>query len=151
MHLTFGAESSNIVINGAFTLVLPIDTSKLSARQRQLFRQKGRCVQQDGSAQWSSTPCRTLSTSTLSIVCECRALGSFAVIYDLTAPGCGDGIRQVGEECDDSNNDDFDGCNANCKVEQNWRCSGSTPDTCACATNYFGRNCTRCTASHVMC
>lgn len=34
---------------------------------------------------------------------------------DLGWPTCGDGLLQAAEECDDGNNTDFDGCDANCK------------------------------------
>jgi cysteine-rich repeat protein len=43
------------------------------------------------------------------------------------APSCGDGVVQNGEDCDDGNTDDTDGCNASCKL------SGLTPlKTAAC-------------------
>jgi len=32
-------------------------------------------------------------------------------------PYCGDNIKQENEECDDSNNEDNDGCSADCKIE----------------------------------
>lgn len=32
-------------------------------------------------------------------------------------PGCGDGVVQAGEECDDGGNDDGDGCAADCTLE----------------------------------
>ena len=31
---------------------------------------------------------------------------------------CGDGIIQQGEQCDDGNNADGDGCSANCQIEE---------------------------------
>lgn len=38
------------------------------------------------------------------------------------APFCGDGILDPGEECDDGNNIDGDGCSANCTTEQVGAC-----------------------------
>jgi cysteine-rich repeat protein/YVTN family beta-propeller protein len=35
---------------------------------------------------------------------------------------CGNGIPQTGEECDDGNTTDGDGCSATCTVEQGWSC-----------------------------
>ena len=35
----------------------------------------------------------------------------------LELPSCGDGVLDPGEECDDGNNDDGDGCAADCTVE----------------------------------
>jgi cysteine-rich repeat protein len=39
---------------------------------------------------------------------------------------CGDGYRNVGEDCDDGNTDDGDGCSALCREEEGWTCSGGT-------------------------
>jgi cysteine-rich repeat protein len=36
---------------------------------------------------------------------------------------CGDGVVEDGEECDDYNTDDNDGCAADCTVEDGWTCS----------------------------
>jgi cysteine-rich repeat protein len=49
---------------------------------------------------------------------------------DLTIalPGCGDG-DVVGEDCDDGDNDDGDGCAADCTVEHGYLCSGE-PSAC---------------------
>ena len=33
------------------------------------------------------------------------------------SPVCGNGIKEAGEECDDGNNEDGDGCSANCTIE----------------------------------
>jgi cysteine-rich repeat protein len=44
-------------------------------------------------------------------------------------PGeCGNGIINTGEECDDGGNDDGDGCDANCEVEDGWYCIGEPSD-----------------------
>lgn len=42
---------------------------------------------------------------------------------------CGDGTVMPPEACDDGRNDDGDGCNAACEVEEGWRCEGS-PSQC---------------------
>jgi len=42
-------------------------------------------------------------------------------------PGCGDGINQSPEECDDGNGVPGDGCNGVCKVEPNWNCPKEGP------------------------
>jgi cysteine-rich repeat protein len=50
------------------------------------------------------------------------------------APPCGNGALDSGEECDDSNNDDNDGCTSECKVnvcgDKIWRSKGSNPEEC---------------------
>ena len=42
---------------------------------------------------------------------------SCSTVSDLTAGGCGDGIIQVGEQCDDGNNTSGDGCSSSCSNE----------------------------------
>lgn len=46
---------------------------------------------------------------------------------------CGDGIVQAGEECDDANIDNGDGCNSSCIIESGWGCSATadTPSVCS--------------------
>uniref|UniRef100_A0A7S0ET74 EGF-like domain-containing protein n=1 Tax=Hanusia phi TaxID=3032 RepID=A0A7S0ET74_9CRYP len=46
---------------------------------------------------------------------------------------CGDGLVVEGEECDDGNAWNLDGCNASCGVEEGFNCSAAGgPDSCAC-------------------
>ena len=35
----------------------------------------------------------------------------------IVSPVCGNGVPEAGEECDDGNNDDGDGCSADCLLE----------------------------------
>jgi len=42
---------------------------------------------------------------------------------------CGDGFIVVNEKCDDSNDNDDDGCSSKCLVESGWTCS-ETPSIC---------------------
>ncbi len=42
---------------------------------------------------------------------------------------CGNGILEGGEECDDKNAFDYDGCSLNCEIEEDWVCSGE-PSVC---------------------
>jgi cysteine-rich repeat protein len=50
---------------------------------------------------------------------------------DCTVPLCGDGLVNVlaGEECDDANQVDGDGCSVGCLVESGWYCNGE-PSSC---------------------
>ena len=52
--------------------------------------------------------------------------------YTTTAV-CGDGIIGAGEQCDDDNTTNGDGCSAQCKIESCWTCV-SQPSTCSPAT-----------------
>ncbi|HSN85087.1 MAG TPA: PQQ-dependent sugar dehydrogenase [Polyangiales bacterium] len=51
---------------------------------------------------------------------------SFA--WAVAAPSCGDGIVDDGEECDDSNTEDGDGCSAMCEIEEPPPPDGGLPD-----------------------
>lgn len=46
-----------------------------------------------------------------------------------TAPVCGNGYVEAGEQCDDSNTEDTDGCSATCDREPGFACLGE-PSTC---------------------
>ncbi len=46
-----------------------------------------------------------------------KATRSFYVLCDGPEPLCGNGILETGEECDDGNTDDNDGCSSLCKIE----------------------------------
>lgn len=43
---------------------------------------------------------------------------------------CGDGVVDPGEQCDDGNELELDGCNIECGVEEGWDCTG-TPSDCS--------------------
>jgi cysteine-rich repeat protein len=43
---------------------------------------------------------------------------------------CGNGIRTQGEQCDDGNAINGDGCSSNCTLEKGFICSMSSPDFC---------------------
>lgn len=63
--------------------------------------------------------------------------GSSAAVVRSSAPNvpikasCGDSllIKNLGEECDDGNTDNGDGCSSNCKIESGFSCAG-TPTLC---------------------
>ncbi len=42
---------------------------------------------------------------------------------------CGNGLLDDGEECDDGNSEDGDGCDSNCRIEPGWHCEGE-PSVC---------------------
>ena len=46
------------------------------------------------------------------------------------SPVCGDGVIEGGEECDDENTDDDDGCSSLCAVESGYSCIGE-PSICS--------------------
>jgi cysteine-rich repeat protein len=55
-----------------------------------------------------------------------------AYVFELELEhSCGDGLLQPGEECDDGNTDDRDGCSAQCTVEDGWVCDDAEPSLCS--------------------
>jgi cysteine-rich repeat protein len=55
-----------------------------------------------------------------------------------TDPVCGNGLTESGEECDDSNVDNGDGCSSECKLEPGWSCVGRNPVRCVENAPYCG-------------
>lgn len=49
---------------------------------------------------------------------------------EVVIPGCGDGVEQLGEACDDGDNDSGDGCSATCVVEHGFDCGTTFPSVC---------------------
>ena len=55
--------------------------------------------------------------------------------YTCNLPGnpcylCGNGILEGGEQCDDGNQENGDGCNDLCQIESGYSCCGSECQTC---------------------
>ncbi len=62
-------------------------------------------------------------------VFQITALTSTASIWSFGFPICNDGLAVAGEQCDDGNYTEDDGCSSSCAVESGWDCSGS-PSVC---------------------
>ena len=60
------------------------------------------------------------------------------VVTGLTVCPCGNGIVDVGENCDDGNTNDGDGCSSLCVVENDWTCAWIFPSVCVEWTNIDG-------------
>lgn len=71
---------------------------------------------------WGDVSCVT--TSSYAVACE----GPIA---------CGDGVVNTGEECDDGDPDDGDGCSSSCVIEAGYRCEGS-PSVCVTICDLSG-------------
>lgn len=52
----------------------------------------------------------------------------------LGAPECGNGYVEPGEECDDNNSDNGDGCNSACEKEEGFICLGASVQPTVCVT-----------------
>ena len=53
----------------------------------------------------------------------------FGLTFGFAGSRCGGGLLDVGEECDDGNIDDGDGCSSSCAIESCFGCSGE-PSAC---------------------
>jgi cysteine-rich repeat protein len=63
------------------------------------------------------------------------------VYYIVTPPACGNGVRDPGEQCDDGNGTDLDGCGASCGFEQVQRATSlkmQFGSDATCTTNALG-------------
>lgn len=60
-------------------------------------------------------------------------------LNDSSEANCGNGESNIGEQCDDGNKNDGDGCSAKCSIEPNYVCDGS-PSVCKCASGYDDAN-----------
>jgi len=62
-----------------------------------------------------------------------------------SGPECGNGLLEQGEECDDNNNVDEDGCDSLCEVEPGWECTDASPSVCSrlelCAVIFGDESC----------
>jgi len=56
-------------------------------------------------------------------------------VVPASGPVCGNGIEEAGEECDDSNTDNGDGCSSTCQDEGGNGCPGCTNPTPVCGNN----------------
>ncbi|MEZ4328374.1 MAG: EGF domain-containing protein [Polyangiales bacterium] len=68
---------------------------------------------------------------------QCVCEPGFTRVDGLCTRACGDGVRGLGEGCDDANTDPGDGCDERCRVETGWACyePASSPSVC---TNHCG-------------
>ena len=59
-------------------------------------------------------------------------------------PACGNGILETGEQCDDGNTNNFDGCSSSCSIETGWTCinNPSPPPASSCAYSGGAPSCT---------
>lgn len=59
-------------------------------------------------------------------------------------PSCGDGVIDDGEQCDDADKQDGDGCSSECAIETGYECNGSTSvctPTCGNGSLQVGEEC----------
>ena len=111
-------------------ITIPVDTSDLNFAQRLIFAQQVKCVFWDNTT-YSDYGCNVSESSIFSVTCKCTHLTLFAIHHDTSARACGDGVIQQGEQCDDLNAIQRDGCSSSCQIEDECECSGE-PSSCKC-------------------
>lgn len=111
-------------------ITIPVDTSDLNPKQRVIFSQQVKCVFWDNTT-YQDYGCNVSEASIFSVTCKCTHLTLFAIHHDTSARACGDGVIQVGEQCDDVNAINRDGCSSSCQVEPDCECTGE-PSFCKC-------------------
>jgi len=82
-----------------------------------------------------------LSVGTYFVQVESTTFGPlpfYVVDIEVVAPGCGDGIVQPGEQCDDGNTTAGDGCSDMCQLEGNYPTEMEPNDTIATANSMSG-------------
>jgi cysteine-rich repeat protein len=114
-----------------------------------------------GARSFSRNECSVVNVSRFqgknSIFALCNDVNAIGIEVDPKATLCGNGYLESLEQCDDGNVLPFDGCDENCRVENNWKCfrTGTfniqefNPDTCRfidvpylfCPKGYFGSSC----------
>jgi fibulin 1/2 len=103
------------------------------------------------SAARETSPAVTYSPASAAYVV---VYGAYGYLHDrfIAFTGCGNGVVDIAETCDDGGTADGDGCSATCQVETGYACSGATCiDVDECATNNGGcaDTCTNTTGSFV--
>ena len=123
----------------AIEVKIPIDITQMSANEQETFAQKAQCVWWTNTT-YSAEGC-TIKAGSINpneLTCLCTHLTSFAVNYLGDLPACGDYKQQsgIGEECDDGNTYDRDGCSSNCQIEPTYTCTGSEDGVSNCYLDY---------------
>ena len=71
----------------------------------------------------------------------CRGTNGTGTTHACTT-SCGNGNIETGEQCDDGNQVDGDGCSSRCQIEQGFNCTAQpTPDTQPCAQSIYSGDC----------
>jgi cysteine-rich repeat protein len=114
---------------------LTISFDSLRVRQwvpQQRFAKVSIASYDSSSMMYSSENCLTTSVGADYVQSCCKTVSQFAVKVTPDATICGDGFADVeyGEECDDGNLIDGDGCDKTCAIEKFYKCERLIPNLC---------------------
>ena len=141
LQISTAASTTHLTVQGLSTpidVLIPVDHSKMA--RDSFWKQKVNCAWYDAvGGIWSFSGCERQGVSDSQIHCRCNHLTQFAIAIDPTIVICGDGQRTSGEECDDGNHVDNDGCSSSCTVEPGAFCDAQSPNVClqACPPGQF--------------
>jgi cysteine-rich repeat protein len=160
-HLSSRNFSSSILVSLNFeSETVPYDET-LWRTKLKVSSWKGVSSNGAGARSFSQNECSVVNVSRFqgknSIFALCNDVNAIGIEVDPKATLCGNGYLESLEQCDDGNVLPYDGCDENCRVENNWKCfrTGTfnveefNPDTCLfidvpylfCPKGYFGSSC----------
>ena len=92
---------------------------------------------------YSNDNCQLISVGSDYVHSCCKSVSQFAVKVTPGATICGDGFADVenGEECDDGNVINGDGCDKTCTIEELYRCDRSIPNFCTIVPTNVSATC----------
>jgi cysteine-rich repeat protein len=92
---------------------------------------------------YSGENCATAAVGPEHVQSCCHLVSQFAVKITPDATICGDGFADVdyGEECDDGNLIDGDGCDKTCTIENFYKCERSVPNLCTIVPTNVSATC----------
>jgi len=121
-------------------IIIPVDVAGLTLRERMVFSQQVNCVWWS-NGNYTSEGCTVTAVSLIGVRCSCTHLTMFAINHDSSIAACGDGKLDPGEECDDGDIFDLNGCSAECKVEAGYFCNtNKEPNECSIPGQGEGQN-----------
>jgi cysteine-rich repeat protein len=141
---TSKANSSIYTLSACFNLSVSFDSLKVRQWVPQQRKAKVSIATYDSTSNmYSSENCLTKDVGPSHVQSCCKTVSQFAVKITPDATICGDGFADVdyGEECDDGNLIDGDGCDSKCSVEQFYKCEHSIPDRCIIMPTNVSSNC----------
>jgi cysteine-rich repeat protein len=141
---TSKANGSISTLSSCFDLSISFDSLKVRQWVPQQRKAKVSIATYDSTSNmYSSENCVTKDVGPSHVQSCCKTVSQFAIMVKPYATICGDGFADVdnGEECDDGNLIDGDGCDSRCSVEQFYKCEHSLPDRCTIIPTNVSNNC----------